>query len=355
MKQYIGLSRDHSISMTGIAKAAMQDYNQTVESIKNAANNNNVDTIVSVVECGVANSGGAFGKLYDPFVRANGGVVRRVNVNTNVNHLYPVTEYRCTGGSTPLLDSVGELIEIMEAVPDAFDPDVSFLIMTTSDGEENSSTRWSQRRLTEVIHKLTATDRWTFVFRCPRGYTRNFVKLGIPTGNILEWDQTEKGVERSTTITTSSFDTYYAARSMGETSTSKFYANLDVVPINKVKAELIDISSKVAKYLVYSYEDGILIRDKYELMFGKGSYVAGNCYYELTKTEKIQPNKKLIIYNVNTNAMYTGKNARDLLNIPDTHQITLSPGQLGGYKIFVQSTSFTRKLTKRTELLVYKA
>ncbi len=359
MKQYIGISRDHSLSMTNLGRAAMKDYNQTIDAIKNAANGSQIDTIVSVVECGrpqsyenyIKNQRGGF----DPFRVEGPGIVRRDIVNSNVNQLQEMITYPTDGRSTPLLDSVGELIDIFESVPDYHNKDVSFLVMAITDGEENSSQRWDRRKLALKIQQLDLTGRWTFAFRCPRGYSENLVRLGIPRGNILEWDQTERGVETATTITTSAFDSYYTIRSAGVTNTNKFFVDIGTVPVAKVKSELIDISSKVDTRYVANGHAGMLIRDFYEMFFGKDSYVAGTVYYELTKTEKVQPSKKLIVLDTKTEAMYTGKNVRDLLGLPDHAQINLTPNQLGQYKVFVQSTSFTRKLAKGTRVLIYKA
>jgi hypothetical protein len=101
MKQYIGISRDHSGSMRPLASAAAKDYNSNIESIKEAAKTNNIDTIVSVVRCGVG-------------LR---GIVEREVVNSNVQVLTPLERYTADGSHTPLFDSVGELIEILQAAP----------------------------------------------------------------------------------------------------------------------------------------------------------------------------------------------------------------------------------------------
>src|ERR1700722_3418712 len=127
MKQYIGISRDHSISMSGLRTAAMKDYNETIVGIKDAANQFGTETVVSVVECGrpatASNRNG-----YNPWSSSTPAIVLRDVVNQNVKYLNPLTNYVADGRSTPLLDSVGELIEIMENVPwsDRNDPTVSF-------------------------------------------------------------------------------------------------------------------------------------------------------------------------------------------------------------------------------------
>lgn len=357
MKQYIGISRDHSLSMSGLRDAAMKDFNETLQAIQNAAGNSNVDTVMSVVECGrdPYNVSTNFRRPYDPWATTGRvhGIVHRDVTNTPAQLMKPLTVYPTDGGSTPLLDSVGELIAILESAPDARQPDVSFIVMVITDGEENSSKAWLPDQLASKIRRLTATDRWTFVFRCPRGYSRNLTKLGVPEGNILEWDQTQKGVEIATTATNQAFDNYYTIRSSGVTSTDKFFVNLNHVPATQIKAALIDVTSKVNTWDVWPKDNGLTIRDYWEKS-SSVSYVPGHCYYQLTKTETVQPNKLLIIEDINTGAYYTGRNSRDLLGLPHTGNITLSPTKFDKYKVYVQSTSYTRKVVGSTKILYFK-
>ena len=158
MKNYIGISLDTSASMRGITRAAGKDYNENIEGIKEEAEKHKIDTIVSVVKCGV-------GRM---------ATIEREVVNSSVNAIKPIMDgmYKADGMATPLFDSIGELISIMENVPDKDDPEVSFLIMAITDGKENSSKKWNVRTLSEKIRKLQATDRWSFIFRVPKGNKR---------------------------------------------------------------------------------------------------------------------------------------------------------------------------------------
>lgn len=226
MKNYIGISRDHSGSMRSIAHVAGQDYNSKIESIKTATNENNQDTIVSVVECGAGHGYG----------------IERVVVNSNVNVLQPIGKYIANGSGTPLFDSVGDLIEQFEAMPDADDKNVSFLVMAITDGYENASRRYTAQSLMRKINALIATDRWSFIFRVPRGHARNMLSLGIPAGNILEWDQTEKGTMTAARQDQEAFTEYFRGRSAGLTSTKKFYSNLADVTSKDVETILEDVS-----------------------------------------------------------------------------------------------------------------
>lgn len=339
-KNYIGFSRDHSGSMSSIARHAARDYNTSIASIREAAIANNQDTIVSVVECG-------WGNTRD---------VRRVITNSNVTTLSPISEsaYSASGRGTPLWDSVGELIEMFEAVPDVNDPNVSFLIMVTTDGQENSSTRYTASSISAKIKKLQATDRWTFVFRVPRGGLKELTRAGIPEGNIQEWDQTARGVETATARDKEAFSNYFVARSSGVKSTTKFYTDLSNVSSADVAVTLTDVSSEVQIWPVANHEHDIDIRAFVESRLNGGAMLKGAGFYQLTKTEpEVQDHKKILIRDRSTGGVFFGIAARQMLGLPTYGTVRVTPGNHGGFDIFIQSTSVNRKLKSGTSLVYW--
>lgn len=345
MKNYIGFSRDHSGSMRSIARPAARDYNSKIASIQQAALSQNQDTIVSVVECG-------YGRT---------DRVRRDVVNSNVSALKPIMEnaYIADGTGTPLWDSVGELIEMFESVPDANDKNVSFLVMAITDGAENASVKYSASSLAAKIRELQMTDRWTFVFRVPRGHGRKIANaLGISEGNIQEWDQTDRGVEVAAKRDAEAFTQYFTSRSMGATSTAKFYANLNEQSFEQAKADMIDISAEVMLWPVAAVEHDSMIRDFVESKLRSSSVDAallkGAAFYQLTKTEpSVQDYKKIVIRDKKTNALYGGDAARQALGLPTYGDCRLAPGSHPAFDIFIQSTSVNRKLAKGTHVVYW--
>ena len=341
MKTYIGFSRDHSGSMRSIARAAARDYNSKISTIKEAALATNQDTIVSVVECGYGDTDS----------------VRRVVTNSTVNSLTPLAEsaYQADGRGTPLWDSVGELIEMFESTPDANNKDVSFLVMAITDGDENCSRKYSADKLARKIKELNATDRWTFVFRVPRGHSRKIAqKLGISEGNIQEWDQNDKAVEIAARHDAEAFTQYFTSRSLGQTSTQKFYANLQNVSAKDVAAVMTDISGEVMIWPVSPADEGTEIRPFIETRL-KRSMLKGAGFYQLTKTEpEVQDYKKILIRDKTSQAIYYGAAAKQLLGLPSYGTIRLAPGNHGNFDIFIQSTSVNRKLKKGTSLIYWE-
>lgn len=341
MKNYIGFARDHSGSMSHIATYAARDYNDNIASIKEEAGNHGIDTIVSVVELGYGNT----------------DEVRTVVSNSSVTALKSIQEssYSARGRGTPLFDAVGELIEQFESVPDYNDPDVSFVVFTTTDGGENASRKYNGASIARLIKKLQMTDRWTFVFRVPQGYKHQLTQYGIPEGNIQEWEQSERGMVQSTVQTKSAFRGFYAARASGAKSTDKFYVNADAVSLKEVKANLVDISKEVTVYEVDSTWDGSQIRDFVE---GQGiTFTKGCAFYQLVKTETVQDYKQIAVRDNATGAVYSGFAARDLLGLPHHGEVKVAPAmqQNGKYEIYVQSTSINRKLTKGMGIMIWTA
>lgn len=340
LRNYIGISRDHSGSMRNIAHVAKNDYNSKIDAIKSAAIANFQDTKVSVVECG-------YGRT---------DAVRTVVNNAAVTVLEPMDSYVADGRGTPLYDSVGSLIELFEKLPAAQDKDASFVIFAITDGEENASCYWSADKLKRRIAELTATDRWSFIFRVPRGYaSRLQSRLGISAGNIQEWDQTEKGVAVAAKADAEAFTQYFVGRTMGATSTQKFYADLTNVSVAEVKAQLEDISSEVMLWPVSESDDGAVIVSFCEQRLGGKRMLKGAAFYQLTKPEaRVQDYKKIVIRDKTSNAVYYGNAAKQMLGLPTVGQIKLWPGQQGNYDVFIQSTSYSRKLVKGSQLLYWE-
>jgi hypothetical protein len=336
MKQYIAFIRDHSYSMGRIAAPAARDYNANIASIKNAATINNIDTIVSTIKCGIG---------------PGEGKVVREHINSSVHVLKPIEEksYITNGASTPLFDSVGEAITLLSSVPDADSLDVSFLVMVTTDGQENSSSEKWKRGLASEMERLHATDRWSFVFRVPKGYKSALVKLGVHEGNILEWVQTESGFKAATAANDLAVNEYFSLRASGGRSTTSFYSNLKNVKAEDVKAALVDISSEV-RIIPVDVPNNIesFCRDK------TGDFRKGTSLYELVKYEKVvQDHKVICIRDKATGSVYSGIAARDLLGLPHQGNISLSPGDHGGYEIYIQSTSNNRKLPINSKLMIW--
>lgn len=79
-------------------------------------------------------------------------------------------------------------------------------------------------------------------------------------------------------------------------------------------------------------------------------FQTGRGFYEFTKREEIQPNKEVVLRDKATGDMYTGAKAREMIGIPYGVRGNVSPNGLP-YDVFVQSTSYNRKLMPNTRFL----
>jgi hypothetical protein len=116
----------------------------------------------------------------------------------------------------------------------------------------------------------------------------------------------------------------------------------------KLKRELEDVASECSVYTVTAEEE---ISDFVERKTRK-LYVRGSAYYQLTKNEIVQPNKKVLIMEKGKRAIYGGVEAREMIGLPDGAKAKVTPGNHANYDIFVQSTSSNRKLVRGTKLIV---
>ena len=335
MKTYVALVRDHSGSMRTLRNAAANDYNLTIDGIKQSMLEEKQTAIATVVECG----------------HGHRAEVRTVEKGRDIQHLPNISDYVANGSGTPLWDSVGEAISNIENVFDKDSLDVAFLVMVITDGEENASRKWNATTIAQKITQLQATDRWTFVFRVPRGMSKTLTRVGIPAGNIMEWEQTEQSLVQSTVVTQNATREYFRNRTMGINASNSFYADLSSVSPQEIRSNLVDMSSKYWLAPVLPSQNGMAIKDFCQNQFK--DYELGRAYYQLTKTEKVQQQKNIAIREKTSGKVYSGPSARQLLGLPSYGEIRLKPGSFGNYEVYIQSTSVNRKLEGNTNILYY--
>jgi hypothetical protein len=81
------------------------------------------------------------------------------------------------------------------------------------------------------------------------------------------------------------------------------------------------------------------------------TYSAGMAAYQLTKTETIQEYKDVYVRDRASGVVYGGADARAVLGIPEG-RFKLTPVMLGAFEVYVQSTSYNRKILSGTNVLV---
>lgn len=80
-------------------------------------------------------------------------------------------------------------------------------------------------------------------------------------------------------------------------------------------------------------------------------FKAGKGFYEFTKTETIQASKEIVLQHRSTGDLFAGTQARTMLGLPFDEEARIRPTHLEEYRVFVQSTSYNRKLMGKTRFL----
>ena len=77
----------------------------------------------------------------------------------------------------------------------------------------------------------------------------------------------------------------------------------------------------------------------------------GRGFYQFTKSETVQENKEVILRNKVTGDMFTGAEARNYIGLPYGERGQVRPHLFEDYEIYIQSTSYNRKLMPNTKFL----
>ncbi len=251
-------------------------------------------------------------------------------------------------GGTPLYDAIGTTLV---DVPTNDDTNLVFVI---TDGFENRSVRWGEAGIRDFIQHRLNTDMWTFVFSVPpHSKSATARQFGVPVGSIQEWEQTEAGMAQSATSRNIGTQSAYQMYSEGHTNVaSKFFVELGKANVGDVEKVLDEVTSALVSWSVTKESDITSFVDTKLAKQGK-KYRPGAAFYELTKAEKVQPGKALLIQEKKTGRVFGGRRVREFLGLPTGPGVNVKvvPGNHGDFNVFVQSTSSNRILPRGTHVL----
>lgn len=246
-------------------------------------------------------------------------------------------------GTTALIDATILALDDLALTPEKYG-EHSFLIYVLTDGEENNSAHTTVN-LAEKISRLP--DNWTLAAFVPNQLgVYESKKFGFPPENIAIWDSTTtKGVAEAGEVIRKATETFMVNRAKGIRG-SKSLFTLNSPSLATVANTLNSLHAGQYRLLDVEYTGRI---DEFVESHLNRPYKLGEAYYQLMKTEEIQPQKQIAI--LAKHKVYIGKEARDLLGLPDFH-IKVEPSKFPDYEIYVQSTSNNRKLLAGTKLLI---
>lgn len=248
-------------------------------------------------------------------------------------------------GMTALVDCTLLAVEDLQTVPQKYG-DHSFVLYVITDGQENNS--FNRYKLTPA-YVNALPDNWTMAVFVPNQQGVQYAKtFGFPSDNISIWDTNSMtGFEDVGQVIKTTSTTLMKDRKLGIRG-SKSLFKLNTVSQAEISKNLNPVS--YLNYWMFPVGQDGRIDDFVTNKLGR-PYKLGEAYYQLMKTETIQPQKQIAI--LSNGQVYVGKDARKLLGLPDD-VVKVKPEEHTNYVIFVQSTSTNRKLIRGTQLLVLK-
>jgi uncharacterized protein YegL len=254
-------------------------------------------------------------------------------------------------GRTALRDAIAKGIGYIAPQIAADGGPVTRLVMILTDGQENESRVTSVTALQDLVRNAHATDMYTIAMLVPKGDVNDAARLtGVPAGNIRGWDvASATGAADAGQAASSAVAGYYDSRSKGVTRSTRFFVDASKIS----EADVLRTAKPLTAAKVWRIEKEMVIKDAVE---SRGYEFREGCgYYELSKGERLRAGRAILLQSRAGGVrapVYAGGGLRGLLGIPDGEHL-IGEGALGDWRVYVQSTSFNRKLVRGT-LFVYR-
>lgn len=281
----------------------------------------------------------------------------------DVFHIPSISGLYKIAGGTALCDAMVQVIEDIAAIPEQYGEHFH-LAYLVSDGQELHSTAQGRQRLPQLIRMLP--ENVTLGAFTPSLTGKQFLmRYGFHKDNISVWDPTQQGAVleagRQMAASTSS---YMAATRSGSAKSVSNLFTMNAPSAKDLKQGLTPVTPGSYYFENVTAEDLAKITngriDEFMALRTGKPYAPGRTYYEMTHRVRIQDYKQLAVAVLdsaaNTETVYTGSNVRAMLGLPASGEVRVSPGDWNrkGYKVYILSTSFNRKLRPGTRVLVMR-
>lgn len=255
--------------------------------------------------------------------------------------------YKWMGRSTALIDATMRSQLDLEKTATLYG-EHAFLTFVLTDGEENSSLAHDRHTLTKLLKEQPDNSTVAIMVPDQRSKIRCH-DLGFGKDNVAVWDTTSNaGMEEAGRVIKDATNTYMTNLSRGVTNKGVF--NMDTAAVNHrtVTAHLKELTG----FRVEHVTQPSVIKEFVDSLRPKVPFVQGANYFPLIKRERINDSKEVIIRHKVSGKIFGGPQARTLVGLPDTGEVSVSPQPNLEYDVFVQSTSLNRKLIPGHDLLI---
>lgn len=266
--------------------------------------------------------------------------------------------YHVPGGMTALVDATWKALDDLEKTAQLYG-DHAFLVYVLTDGHENASRYHVASALGARLRGLP--DNWTIGALVPDFPSMQLAKQwGFPAGNVAVWSTTSAtGATEVGEVIKQATASYMTARSTGTRSTKNLFdtshvnaatvASSGMKPLDTSQYQIIPVPVSALDQKNKKEEPVVEIARFVEKCGHK--YITGRTYYELFERSRIQGDKDVAVVENKTNKVFTGPQARKLVNLPD-YEVRIAPSKNPDYTIFIQSTSLNRHLKPYQKVLL---
>lgn len=220
---------DKSGSMSNVARSTVVNFNEQVQQMKE--NSKEQDITCSLITFN--------GDVFEHLWNVNASDIEEVDENG----------YETIGG-TALYDAIGYAINKTKQTFEGT-KDIAHLVYILSDGEENSSKKYSQQILSNLIKECDAEGNWTFSYMgCTKEQVESIVKaIDIPITNCAVWsNQNEYSARRSMTKSANSMDGFYKSRASGQCVTRSLYSTSGMQDFSESSSNSADLDNTVQSF-----------------------------------------------------------------------------------------------------------
>lgn len=288
---------------------------------------------------------------------------------------------------TPLVKAVAKAVEDLKLTPELYG-DHGFLLFVLTDGDENTSvvpgmrypssdpsaTRIKANYLSGILNSLGVN--WTVGCLVPDFRGKMLAEsFGFSKGNIAVWDASStQGLNDAGEEIKAATSNYFTGRAAGVRGTNTLFANnvtaaqvqaSGMKPVDPNEFFIVPVALATSSQLQYvipnksitkKNPNGIKHVEIKPFVEETGhAYLVGQAFYELVKSEKYDPQKKVALIHRQTKQVYTGDQAKALIGLSGVStRVRPQPVHGGEYDIFIQSTSVNRHLPLGSRVLLFK-
>lgn len=300
--------------------------------------------------------------------------------DTDVLRLPSLRDHYRPAGGTPMISGTLKAIEDLEKTAQLYG-DHGFLIFVITDGEENTSAQATPFGTRSILTKRLAGlgANWTVGALVPdfQGKLRA-QGFGFDPTNIAIWNATSVGgVSDAGEDIKAATTSYFTTRSTGGSTRTGLFTGLvvkdvtaaDVAatgmkPIDPSEFIIVPVALASTSTLEYvipkksitkANPHGVKHVEIMPFVQETGRrYIAGNAFYKLTKSERYDYQKDIVLIHRVTKKVYRGDACKKLIGLDGTStRIKPQPVKGGEYDVYVQSTSVNRHLEVGGQVLLF--